>query len=258
MQAEVVVKDMQTSPRERNEKIQEEIISAIDVMHQVTENLVADIVQKMPFKIQTDTQETITEISETTDKNTQTQIQSEQEQSQGGALPYEIHIQTTFVLPEESMPKSTDQTDSMHVIEIEKSFVTDASNPDLVREIEPTAKDKVKKSKSKSKSKKKKNTNLSSNQVKSVDEPKLSDINSSGKQDLSIHEIPTDNLMEKEQKPTFVTLNITKTTVYETSNLISKERRPHGPSVAIEELLSEEKQNPGIFVLCTSNFLYIY
>lgn len=46
--------------------------------------------------------------------------------------------------------------------------------------------------------------------------------------------------VETPEQKAFATLKITKTTVYETSNLIGKERRPHDSSVTIEELVSDD------------------
>lgn len=260
MQAEVSVKDVQTSPRKEDMNVQEETVSVVDVVPQVVEELVIDIVHKMPFKVITETQETITETNETRDKDTQTKTQNESIQHQGDALPYEIHIQTSFIIPEEIAQISADQPSSKQVIEIEKSFIIDENQSGSVRETESTNEEKIKKSKSK---KKKKNKNLSE-QSKEADLPKLSEENFTVEEDLLAHDKPSDRRKEPEQNPTIVTLNITKTTVYETSNLLSRERRPHGSSVNIEEVMS--KQTPGkSFYLknsvsritrCHSNFEY--
>lgn len=206
----------------------------------------------MPFETTAKTQETKTETTETSDKVTQTKDHNEPAQ-QGGALPYEIHIQTSFIIPEE-MSKNVIEPPSSEK-ELEKSFVIDESQPGFV--VETMSKEKVKKSK-----KKKKNKN--SGNVEKIDAPEDTAVK---KQDLSVQKTPTETDIEllesqhqptkAEPKPTLVTLNITKTTVYETSNVVSRERLAQGPSVSIEEVTSEEPQGMYIysqlFVMLTFN-----
>lgn len=236
MQAEVSVKDMQTSPREI---LKEELTTttASDIVPQVADKMVLDIVQNMPFKVPTNTQETVTETTEFTEKITQTNPQSETTPHQE-EMPYEIHIQTSFVVPEELGHSSANPTTSKQIIELTKSFVIGESEPDVVREIETTSKVKTKKSKNK---KKKKSEDLPKPST-DIEESKVS------KETFATEQhVPVEAVQEPEQKPTFVTLNITKTTVYETSNIIGKERVSLDPCLTIDESLPEETISQGIY-----------
>lgn len=212
-------KSLQTSPRDEYSKPDEQNILADDIVPNVAENLVQDIVCTMPISIATETQGTTTETVETQEGITQTTPRDEvlPEVASGSNVasePYEIHIQASFIIPEDATTHST--------TEIQKSYIIDETQPGLVREIETTSEEKDKKSKSKSKKKKKK-----SQTVDTID-PRQSAI---------VEQVPcVDN--EKQEQKTFATLKITKTTVYETSNLLGKVRRPNDSAISIEEVAS--------------------
>lgn len=220
MQAEISLEDksLQTSPR-KDFQIEEQKVLAIDFVPKVANDLVSSIVANLPIKIDTNTQETTTEPIKTVEQVSQTTPRNESEDV--SSEPYEIHIQTSFVVQEDAnISIDTPQHQSKpFVMEIQKTFVIDDTQPNLVRELESTSHEKAKKTKSKKKKSKSKK-----NESEKVEQP-----------------IDTAAIEEKSKEDstssTFATLKITKTTVYETSNLISKERRPHGPSsVIIEEV----------------------
>lgn len=246
MQVELTMRDesLQTSPREDHQKEPEQIVLASDVIPQVADKLVSDIVNTMPIRIPTETQNTITETVTTVEQVTQTTPRSEEPRDVQASHvedtePYEINIQTSFVIPDDTKT-ATESSSTPVVLEIQKSYVIDETQPGNVREIESTTKEKVKKSKSKKK-KKKQNTDK---RPDSDDEPieiKQIPPTEVDKQIVQVEQQQQQHQPDQpEQKPTVVTINITKTTVYETSNLIGREARPHSSSVRIEEVLSDD------------------
>lgn len=239
MQVEIDVhdKNVQTSPREEDKPKVEEIVTSVDVVPPVADKLVTDIIQRMPIKIPTDTQETGTETVTTIEKVTQTTPRGDVSQvSHSTNEPYEINIETSIIIPgdvttttaSDSKPDVTTAT-----VEIQKTFVIDETQPGNLREIESSTTETGRKSKSKKKKKKHSGGDKH-------DEPS----------------VPVEPLAVEQDKPkaTKVTINLTKTTVYETSNVIGKDVRPsHSSSVRIEEVLSDDNEaNP----LAPGNFFY--
>lgn len=215
MQVEIVVhdKNVQTSPREEDKPKVEEIVASVDIVQPVADKLVADIVQRMPVKVPTETQTTETETVTTVEQVTQTTPRGQQV-THSAAEPYEINIETSIIIPGHvtaPMPAA----DTPATVEIQKTFVIDSTQPGNIREIESSTTDKAKKSKSKKKKKK-------------SDEQKPE---------------PLELEQDQKSRPTQVTINLTKTTVYETSNVIGKDTRPsHSSSVRIEEVLSDDNE----------------
>lgn len=232
MQVEISLqeKSLQTSPRDEYSKPEEQNVLAADIVPNVAENLVQNIVCTMPISIATETQGTSTETVKTGEGITQTTPRDEvllkegASSSNASAEPYEIHIQASFIIPDDATTHNT--------TEIQKSYVIDETQPGLVREIESTSEEKDKKSKSKSKKKKKKS--------------KTTDSKESPGQSSIVENVPcvdNENLTNKKNQPeqkTFATLKITKTTVYETSNLLGKVNRPHDSAISIEGIVSNE------------------
>lgn len=217
MQVDIAVEDksLQTSPREDLQTENENVL-ATDVVPKLSSDLLSNIVANLPMKIDTDTQGTTTETIKTVEQVSQTSPRNECEDV--NSEPYEIHIQTSFVIPDEaniSMGKSNIQTNPF-VTEVRKTFVIDETQPDFVREVgSSNQKDKKKRSK------KKKSTKKSESQPEKVIK--------------SIDDADVEKPSVKEEPTTFATLKITKTTVFETSNLISKEPRPQEPLVTIDK-----------------------
>lgn len=142
MQFELSVQDksLQTSPRDEYLKPQEDI-STVEIVPHVAENLVHDIVQGIPISIPTESQGTITEIVKTTEGITQTTPRNEvpnveASPSDESLEPYEIHIQTSFLIPDATTLSTAENQSSPVVLEIQKSFVIDETQPGMVREIE--------------------------------------------------------------------------------------------------------------------------
>lgn len=229
MQVDISMQDvsLQTSPRDDYSKPQVQDISVVEIVPHVVVNLVEDVVRDIPISIPTETHSTTTEIVTTTEGITQTtprdEVTPNVEVSPSDVIsePYEIHIEIN-----QTSPNIADA----QVVEIQKSYVIDETQPGLVREIE--SHEKVKKSKSKKKKKK--------SQTIDAEQPGQSTVVE------GISHIDDDKLNEKANQPdpkTFATLKITKTTVYETSNVLSKEERPESPTVTIEEVISDENVN---------------
>lgn len=224
MQVEIDVhdKDVQTSPREEDKPKVEEIVTSADVVPPVANQLITDIVQRMPIQIPTDTQQTATETVTTIEQVTQTTPRQDAPRvSQSTAEPFEINIETSILIPGDATTTSVSKPDvTSATVEIQKTFVIDETQPGNLREIESSTTEKGKKSKSK----KKKNRKHSGGDTQ--DEPSE----------------PVELAVEQDKpKATKVTINLTKTTVYETSNVIGKEVRPsHSSSVRIEEVLSDD------------------
>lgn len=243
MQVELSMQDesLQTSPRDEDKKEPEQIVLADDVVPQVADKLVSDIVQTMPIKIPTETQNTITETVTTVEQVTQTTPRSEEPRDVSHTEetePYEINIETSFVIPEDANLAVQEPKGTPVVLQIQKSYVIDESQPGNVREIESTTKEKKKKSKSKKKKKQ-----SVDKQPDSDDEP--IDVKQAPQVDeekpiVQVEQLQQQQPDQPDQKPTVVTINITKTTVYETSNLVGRESRPHSSSVRIEEVLSDD------------------
>lgn len=236
MQVELSVQDksLQTSPRDEYSKPEKQKIPTLEIVPHVAENLVHDIVRGIQISIPTETQGTSTDIVKTNEGITQTTPRNEVSNveatpSDESLEPYEIHIQTSFLVPDATTINTAENQSSPIVLEIQKSFVIDETQPGMVREIESTSQEKVKKSKSKKKKKKsQKNDSEQPDQIALVDQALPVDVGKSSER------------VEAPEKKAFATLKITKTTVYETSNLISKERHPDDSSVTIEELVSDE------------------
>lgn len=238
MQVELTTKDesLQTSPREEDNKLPEQHIETIDIVPQVADKLVTDIIETMPIKVPTDSQKTLTETVTTVEQVTQTTPRSETVQVSQPNEPYEINIETSFVIPDDATA-AQQISGAPVVLEIQKSYVIDDTQPGNVREIESTIKEKGKKSKSK---KKKKN--------KDGKHADLDDDAADNKQ-IALAEEPKDIVVtaqtgqqpagESSGKPTVVTINITKTTVFEKSNIVGREAR----NVQIEEISSDDKGN---------------
>lgn len=246
MQVEISVQDknVQTSPREEDKPKVKEIVTSIDVAPPVADRLVTDIVQRMPVKIPTETQKTETETITTIEKVTQTTPRRDVEQvTHSTTEPYEINIETSFIIPGDVTATTTSASkpsDSPAVVEIQKTFVIDETQPGNVREIESSTTEKGKKSKSR------KNVKRHSGGDKrqdSSDEP--IEIKASVGIDEQKSSVPIESLEleQDKQKPTKVTINLTKTTVYDTSNVIGKDVRPsHSSSVRIEEVMSDDNE----------------
>lgn len=218
MQVELSVQDksLQTSPRE--EDLEKQNSPAMRIVPQVADNLVSDIVRDMPIYIRTEPQETATEATKTVEENTQTSPRNEASEVETTVEPYEIHIQASFVVPEVAkLSNISEDKDAPVVLEIQKSFVVDETQPGSVREIESITREKVKASKSK----KRKETKQLPVQKDDTEEPERAVI----KQDWT--------------HPTYATLQITKTTVSKTSNVIGKERRLRDPLVMTDETALE-------------------
>lgn len=236
MQVEINVQDknIQTSPREEDKpKVNESVMSS-DVVPPLADKLIEDIVHKMPVKVPTETQTTETETVTTVEQVTQTTPRYDNQQvSQSAGEPYEINIETSIIIPGDVAPTTSDATAT---VEIQKTFIIDNTQPGNVREIESSTTEKGKKSKSKKKKKQK-----STEDGDGVPKP------SAPAEPLEIEQ-------EKKSKPTKVTINLTKTTVYETSNVIGKE------AVRIEEVLSDDDQigplTPGLYSFVLFSFLY--
>lgn len=231
MQVDITLEDksLQTSPRQDLQAENHNIL-ATDVVPKVASDLMSNIVTNLPIKIDTETQETTTETIKTAEQVSQTSPRNEYENV--NTEPYEIHIQTSFVIPEDaniSKDKSHIQN-SPFVTEIQKSFIIDEAQPSLVHELESTNDQKNKKKKSKKKKPTKSNPE-----------------NGSEKLNKPIDESNVEKSREEDTTPTFATLKITKTTVFETSNLISRERHPYDPLVTVEkEVISEGiSKSPG-------------
>lgn len=226
MQVEIDVhdKDVQTSPREEDKPKVEEIVTSIDVVPPVTDQLVTDIIQRMPVKVPTDTQQTETETVTTIEQVTQTSPRADAPQvSHFTKEPYEINIETSIIIPGDVTTASVSKPDvTSATVEIQKTFVIDESQPGNVREIESSTTDKGKKSKSKKKKKRHSGGDKHDDSI----EVKAS---------VEIEEQkPVEPLEPEKPKATKVTINVTKTTVYETSNV-----------VGIEEVLSDDNEaNP--------------
>lgn len=226
MQVEIDVldKDVQTSPREEDKPKVEEIVTSIDVVPPVADQLVTDIVQRMPVKVPTDTQQTETETVTTIEQVTQTSPRADAPQvSHSTKEPYEINIETSIIIPSDVTTASVSKPDvTSATVEIQKTFVIDESQPGNVREIESSTTDKGKKSKSKKKKKRHSGGDKHDDSI----EVKAS---------VEIEEQkPVEPLEQEKPKATKVTINVTKTTVYETSNV-----------VGIEEVLSDDNEaNP--------------
>lgn len=250
MQVEVSVKDVETSPRSEI-RIEQETINVTDVVPQVTDKLVSDIIQTIPIQIPTKDEHTTTEIIQTTEVDTQTSIENVSAQP-SKTEPYEIHIQTSIIVPEEA---DTMQGDEPIVVEVNKSFIIEEGDPTTVREVDRPQKSKPKKKKkSKSKSATEQFIEIESQKLPSDPTPV---------QSTSVEAVtPQESILIESdpiENPTQVTLNITKTTVFDTTNVVGVEQRiieeerqleqkkPHGSisSVTIEEVLSptEEKVN---------------
>lgn len=235
MQIEIPVEDkgLQTSPRE--EVLAYNIPpSANDVVPKIASDILSEIVQSLPVKIETQTKETITEVVSTTQRGSQTTPRNETPeiiQDEESPVPVEIHIQTSFVIPEgvdPSIDASTQQ--KSNVLEIQKSFVFDESTQDFIEENDNKPKSKRKKHKKK--------TTAASGNSKQPDK----------KVDIK-EEVPCSNeqnLNEPESQslqPTYATIQITKTTVYETSNIIGKECLQDNSGISIEEITTEDNIN---------------
>lgn len=242
MQVEISVhdKNVQTSPREEDKPKVEEIVTSIDVVPPVVDRLVTDIVQRMPVKIPTETQKTETETVTTIEQVTQTTPRRDAPQvTHSKTEPYEINIETSIIIPGDvkaTTASVSKPSDASAILEIQKTFVIDETQPGNVREIESSTTEKGKKSKSKKK--KKRHSGGDIKRQDSNDEPIV---------EIDVHKssVPVESLeLEHDrQKPTKVTINVTKTTVYETSNVIGKELRPsHSSSVRIEEVLSDDNE----------------
>lgn len=234
MQVELAMEDkgLQTSPRDDDIKPNNQQSFVYDIVENVAGNIVSDIVQRLPIKIEAQTQETATEIIPTTEQGSQTlpieglETISHVEESSD---PYEIHIRTSFVIPEKAnerpMDSSVQQKSRPIVMEIQKSFVIDDTKPGFVHELE--TQDNTKKSKLKRKKHKKTNLVDSGSTV----EPKKID------DEQGFH---VEKFGEKSTQPTYATIQITKTTVYETSNLISNESHPNIPCLIFEDAMAED------------------
>lgn len=228
MQTENSVRDESLQTSNQEDVKEEQPVAAVEFMPQVVDKLMSDIVNVMPVAVKTETQQTSTENIQTTEQDTQTTPPNDvpSAPSVENVEPYEIHIETSFVIPEE-MQRTSHGEDGPVTIEIEKTFVIDDEQSGLMREI--ASEQKVKKSKSKKK-KKNKSADKPSDSEKPEELPKQSE-------EIAVME--SEKKSQPEQKPTLVTLNITKTSVYDTTNVISKERRTH-PSVTIEEVMSDD------------------
>lgn len=255
MQVEISVddKNVQTSPRKEDQPKVQEIVTSIDVVPPVADKLVTDIVQRMPVKIPTDTQKTETEIVTTVEQVTQTTPRDGGPKvSQPASEPYEINIEASIIIPGDVPATAASMsvpTDTPAIIEIQKTYVIDETQPGNVREIESSTTEKGKKSKSK---KKKRKHSGDEKRQDSNDEPVdiIPSVHAIEEQKPSA---PVEQLeFERDkQKPTRVTINLTKTTVYET---FGKDVRPsHSSSVRIEEVLSDDNDaeplKPGNFLL---------
>lgn len=279
IQINVSMKDEQTSPRS-DIQTDQEIIDASDVVPHIAGKLVSDIIQAIPIQIPTKDEHTTTEIIEKTEVNTQTLVDNSAGEP-SKVEPYEIEIKTSILVPEDASVK---QSDEPVVIEIKKTFVIEEGDPTTVREIE-------KPQKSKSKKKKNKKSKTASEQFIEIESQKLPDLPSSSSpvpgasveeviaesEEISPSPIPgasveevtaepeeiSPRIKEKETlppSPTKVTLNITKTTVFDTSNIVGVEqqliekerkltqRRPSGSvsSVTIEEVQSTIEEMPAV------------
>lgn len=241
MQVDLSMKDesLQTSLLEEEKKEPEQIVIADDVVPHVADRLVTDIIQGMPIKVPTGTQNTITETVTTVEQVTQTTPRSESmEVAQSeSAEPYEINIETSFVIPEDGKA-APEQSGTPVVLEIQKTYVIDETQPGNVREVESTTKEKVKKSKSKKKKKRPAGYRADSDDELAETVQPVARL----EEDKSVVQVEhtQEQPGQADQKPTVVTINITKTTVYDTSNLIGREVRPHNSSVRIEEVLSDD------------------
>lgn len=225
MQVEIDVhdKDVQTSLREEDKPKFEEIVTSIDVVPPVADQLVTDIVQRMPVKVPTDTQQTETETVTTIEQVTQTSPRGDAPQvSRSTNEPYEINIEASITIPGDATTASVSKPDATTAtVEIQKTYMIDETQPGNVREIESSIIEKGKKSKSKRKKKR----------HSSGDKP---DDSIEVKASVEIDEQkPVVPLAVEQDKPkgTKVTINLTKTTVYETSNVIG-----------IQEVLSDDNE----------------
>lgn len=233
MQVELSMQDecLQTSPREDDKK--NDNVHADDVVPHVADKIVDDIVQTMPIEIPTATQKTITETVTTVDQVTQTTPRSEgpsnvQMSHSDETEPYEINIETSFVIPDSKIVQEPSGTPT--VFEIRKTYVIDESHPGNVREIESKTKENSKKSKSKKKKKQTADKRPDSDVARTYIDPA-----SQARESESSVQVE-----QPEQKPAVATIKITKTTVYETSSMVGREARPHSSSVRIEEVMSDE------------------
>lgn len=231
MQADVIVVDKGTSPRKVE---QEEIVTASDVIPHVTDKVVSDIVQNIPVSIEIKHESTTTDIVRTTENDTQTAAAPEA--GSKPKEPYEIHIETSFIVPNEQLSVETQRSGEPVVLEISKTFIVDDKDPTKVTEIKDestTSKEKPKKSKSKKKKK--------------------------SKDDVQERiAIPQANIEQNIEaftpNPTQVTLSIRKTTVIDTFNQRPNEEKEKNSSklirsqeptssVTIEEVLSSNEDN---------------
>lgn len=257
MQVEITVHDktVQTSPRKENKPKVEEIVTSDDVVPPVADKLVTDIVQRMPIKIPTETRKTETETVTTIEQVTQTTPREASHDTQTGIgiahslEPYEINIETSIIIPGDvtatALPSESKPTDTQAIVEIQKTYVIDETQPGNVREIESSTTEKDKKPKSKKNKKKSKHQD-------SNDEPVDYKVGVAIDEQKPIAPSEALELEENKVKPTQVTINLTKTTVYETSNVIGRDLRPsHSTSVRIEEVLSDDNDaeplQPGNF-----------
>lgn len=240
MQVEIDVhdKNVQTSPREEDKPKVEEIVTSADVVPPVAEQMVTDIIHRMPIKIPTETQKTETEKVATIEQVTQTSPRQDIAQvSRPTAEPYEINIETSIIVPGDVTTATatvTKPSDTSAVVEIQKTFVIDDTQPGNVREIESSTTEKGKKPKSKKKKKR------HSGGDDKHDEP----VEIKASVEIEQPSIPIESLELQQDKPkaTKVTINVTKTTVYDTTNVIG-----------IEEVLSDDNEAeplaPGNFFL---------
>lgn len=222
MQVEWLVRDegLQTSPRE--ESSEEKNIAAADIIPHV----VSDIIRDLPINILTETKETSTGPTKTIEQITQTSpcvSDTSTKVDSPEVEPYEIHIETSFVVPEDKKISGGQSTPV--VLEIQKTYVIDETQPGLVREIQSNTQEKVKKSRSK----KKKNEKQSVSMQRAKDSYQSSTVD--------------ENFMESKSSK-YATLQITKTTVYDTSLHLSGQVQPSNhSSVKIEEIISDENSD---------------
>lgn len=227
MQVEVAVRDEQTSPRS-DANIQQESVDVQFVVPQVTDKLVSDVIQSIPIQIQTNDEQTTTEILQTSEIDTQTSLENITTQP-AFSEPIEIHIQTAFHIPE-----NVSVNDEPGVLEINKSFVID----DEVKKPQKSILKKKKMPKSKTASEQ--FIEIESQQLPSdatlVQSTSIEEVQESPREEIIIATEPQD----ESEKPTLVTLNITKTTVYDTTNVVGAEQK-----VIEEEIISKQNRSPG-------------
>lgn len=280
---DVLVKEQEIQTTPRDEDKQQTVIAS-DVVPKVAGKLVSDIIQKIPVKIPTGTVDTQTEMD--------TQIAQVPGESQSQSEPYEIHIQTSFIIPE-SLEIDSQRPDQQSVIEITKSFVIEEGKPPVVHEITATTSDdkddKHPKKKSKKNKKGKKTTDevdkafLAKEKSEIVPQKDLQEIEKSkSSQQVELEITKTQEIYEPvllpdqstteivatvpqreiestsqtvpveiiesqpstPKKPTLVTIDITRTTVYDTFNVSTDQGDVEEKSNVSEKVSIQKKIKP--------------